>query len=310
MSIMAADILVLQTRGQTMENDPEDTRTVSNPEASHLLSSIKLDIKIGKMQLNIQEALDLLQNLPSEICDVLTEEEIPANNLLEFSLTITVERHLSERLLTGVSNIRTRFFLSTTCTVYKYVSEQCNAQQLFRVRPKVTGKPKVRDFEEFQLCDWALNSEIVTSVQEDFDPVVDEAGEDEDNNHESSKGPSNADTFSTLETAMEWYEQQSECCPTQLLLLKRIRDLATKKRKYTMVQRKIRDYFAKFKLRHFAPILLFRQARFPHVMILNICIVFSFIYSIDRIWISGIRTIAYPNGVRSQLIRINDVLLY
>ncbi|GFS73510.1 hypothetical protein TNCV_775361 [Trichonephila clavipes] len=47
------------------------------------------------------------------------------------------------------------------------------------------------------------------------------------------KNPSNADAFSALETAMEWYEQQSECCPTQLLLLKRMRDLAgNKRRKY------------------------------------------------------------------------------
>ncbi|GFU65608.1 uncharacterized protein TNCV_635311 [Trichonephila clavipes] len=45
------------------------------------------------------------------------------------------------------------------------------------------------------------------------------------NNNESSKGPSNGDVFSVLDTAMEWYEQQSECCPIQLLLLKRIRDL-------------------------------------------------------------------------------------
>ncbi|GFX68631.1 hypothetical protein TNCV_1800441 [Trichonephila clavipes] len=28
---------------------------------------------------------------------------------------------------------------------------------------------------------------------------------------------------------MEWYKQQSECCSTQLLLLKRIGDLAAKK---------------------------------------------------------------------------------
>ncbi|GFU78274.1 HTH_Tnp_Tc3_2 domain-containing protein [Trichonephila clavipes] len=39
-----------------------------------------------------------------------------------------------------VSNMPTIF--STTCTVYEYVFKQCNAQQLFRVRPKVTGKPK------------------------------------------------------------------------------------------------------------------------------------------------------------------------
>ncbi|GFW56275.1 uncharacterized protein TNCV_1877951 [Trichonephila clavipes] len=96
--------------------------------------------------------------------------------------------------------------------------------------------------------DWGFqmlnDDEIVTFVQEESDPVDDETDKDEDNNNnESSKGPSNADAFSALETAMEWYEQQSECYPTQLMLLKRIRDLAAKKRKCTMVQRKIRDYF-------------------------------------------------------------------
>ncbi|GFU65081.1 uncharacterized protein TNCV_1351971 [Trichonephila clavipes] len=73
------------------------------------------------------------------------------------------------------------------------------------------------------------DDEIVTSVREQSDPVDDETGEAEDNNNsESSKGPSNADAFSALETGMEGYEQQSECCPTQRMLLKRIRDLAVK----------------------------------------------------------------------------------
>ncbi|GFX15648.1 uncharacterized protein TNCV_2131341 [Trichonephila clavipes] len=77
--------------------------------------------------------------------------------------------------------------------------------------------------------------EIVTSVQEESDPVDDEMDEDEGNyNKESSKGPSNADVFSVLEIAMGWYEQQSECCPTQLLLRKRIGDLTAKKRRCTM----------------------------------------------------------------------------
>ncbi|GFV46931.1 uncharacterized protein TNCV_1270491 [Trichonephila clavipes] len=87
------------------------------------------------------------------------------------------------------------------------------------------------------------DDEIVPSVQEESDPVDDVTDEDEDNNNESSKGPSNADAFSALETAMEWYEQQLEDCPTQLLLPKRVRDLAAKKRRCTMVQRKISDYF-------------------------------------------------------------------
>ncbi|GFX59895.1 uncharacterized protein TNCV_4984081 [Trichonephila clavipes] len=82
------------------------------------------------------------------------------------------------------------------------------------------------------------DDEIVTSVQES-DPVDDETDDDEDNNNnESSKGPSNTDAFSALETAKEWYGQQTEYCPTQQLLLKRIRDLAAKK-KCTMVERKI-----------------------------------------------------------------------
>ncbi|GFV15400.1 transposable element Tcb1 transposase [Trichonephila clavipes] len=77
---------------------------------------------------------------------------------------------------------------------------------------------------------------IVTSVQEESNLFDDETDEDEDNNNESRKGPSNADAFSALVTAMKWYEQQSECCPTQLLLLKRIRDLEAKKRRSSMVQ--------------------------------------------------------------------------
>ncbi|GFT24275.1 hypothetical protein TNCV_2064951 [Trichonephila clavipes] len=42
----------------------------------------------------------------------------------------------------------------------------------------------------------------------------------------------------------------------------------------------------------------------------NSHIVSGFIYCMDRIRFSVIRTITYPNGVPSQLIRINDVLLH
>ncbi|GFU76970.1 hypothetical protein TNCV_4521261 [Trichonephila clavipes] len=48
------------------------------------------------------------------------------------------------------------------------------------------------------------DDEIVTSVQEESNPVDDETDKDKDNNNnESSKCPSNADAFSALETAME-----------------------------------------------------------------------------------------------------------
>ncbi|GFX66358.1 uncharacterized protein TNCV_343321 [Trichonephila clavipes] len=89
------------------------------------------------------------------------------------------------------------------------------------------------------------DDENVTSVQENFDETDDdETDEDEDSsNNESRNRPSNSDAFSVSETSMEWYELQSECCPTQLLLLKRIRDLAAKKPMCTILQRKISDYF-------------------------------------------------------------------
>ncbi|GFV71684.1 uncharacterized protein TNCV_3534731 [Trichonephila clavipes] len=74
------------------------------------------------------------------------------------------------------------------------------------------------------------DDEIVTSVQEEFDSVDDETDEDQDNSNESSKGPSNANALSVLQTTMEWYEHQSESCSTQLLLLKRIGDLEAEKR--------------------------------------------------------------------------------
>ncbi|GFW92496.1 hypothetical protein TNCV_518131 [Trichonephila clavipes] len=69
--------------------------------------------------------------------------------------------------------------------------------------------------------------EIETSIQEESDAVDDETDEDEDNNNnENNKGPSNADAFFTLETAMEWYELQSAvllnyCCSRESETLQR-----------------------------------------------------------------------------------------
>ncbi|PRD33761.1 UNVERIFIED_CONTAM: hypothetical protein NCL1_16661 [Trichonephila clavipes] len=149
-----------------------------------------------------------------EICSLSYGSRLSRIQLLNFArvptifFESTVERRLSERLLSGASNIRTSLFLATACTVYEYVFEQYNAQQLFRVRPKVTGKPKhsfimlerrydEEDEETWMRCDaedcgfQMLNDdEIVTSVQEESGPVDDETNEDEDNNNnESSKGP-------------------------------------------------------------------------------------------------------------------------
>ncbi|GFS61206.1 hypothetical protein TNCV_3104671 [Trichonephila clavipes] len=48
---------------------------------------------------------------------------------------------------------------------------------------------------------------------------------------DGSKERKIANAFSALKTAMGWYEQQPECCPIQLLLPKRIGDIAAKKTK-------------------------------------------------------------------------------
>ncbi|GFV47508.1 HTH CENPB-type domain-containing protein [Trichonephila clavipes] len=87
------------------------------------------------------------------------------------------------------------------------------------------------------------DDEIVTSVQEEYDPVDDKTDEAEDNsNNESSKGTSNANALSTLETSMGLYEKQSECCPSQPLLLKGIRHLAAIK-EGAKLYGEISDYF-------------------------------------------------------------------
>ncbi|GFV83294.1 hypothetical protein TNCV_1900201 [Trichonephila clavipes] len=69
------------------------------------------------------------------------------------------------------------------------------------------------------------DDEIVTSVQAESDPADDKTDEDEDNNNESSKDPSNAGTFYALETAMERYDQSAVllnyCCSRESEILQR-----------------------------------------------------------------------------------------
>ncbi|GFX58214.1 hypothetical protein TNCV_4049721 [Trichonephila clavipes] len=169
----------------------------------------------------------------------------------------TVERRLSERLLSGGSNIRISFFLLTTCTAYENAWNKLwpdlKGEKDFNYDPRQENTDFVKSIPEFQKCNedvetWMAcdeedygfqmlnDDEIVTSMPEESTPVDDETDEDEDNNsNETSKGPSNANAFSASETAIEWYEQQSECYPTKLLLLKIIRNIAAKNRRCTMV---------------------------------------------------------------------------
>ncbi|GFY21497.1 hypothetical protein TNCV_1166451 [Trichonephila clavipes] len=57
-------------------------------------------------------------------------------------------------------------------------------------------------FVELMNCyGFEFKTDFVKSI-----PEFQETDEDEENYNESSKGPSNADSFAALETAMEWYE--------------------------------------------------------------------------------------------------------
>jgi len=58
------------------------------------------------------------------------------------------------------------------------------------------------------------------------------------------KEPSSAEGFAAFETGLEWFEKQAKCCPTQLLLLTRLRDLTAEKRVAAHHQKKI-DHFVK-----------------------------------------------------------------
>ncbi|GFT98750.1 RNase H domain-containing protein [Trichonephila clavipes] len=104
--------------------------------------------------------------------------------------------------------------------------------------------------------------EIVTSVQEESDPVDDETDEDEDKNNISSKGPSNQinspsnAAFSALETAMQWYVKQSECCILSITAAQENQRPCSEKTKvyngtaknkllFSTIKRKRNQYFSK-----------------------------------------------------------------
>ncbi|XP_015606874.2 jerky protein homolog-like, partial [Cephus cinctus] len=77
-------------------------------------------------------------------------------------------------------------------------------------------------------CQILTDDQIVSSVLHDEN--IDPEDNDSDENTDASDKPSHGEAFEAFETAMEWYEKQPEYCPTQLLLLKRFRDLAAQKR--------------------------------------------------------------------------------
>nr|CAD7425093.1 unnamed protein product [Timema monikensis] len=89
------------------------------------------------------------------------------------------------------------------------------------------------------------DDEIVHQVIEDNDngSNVRESDDNEEMDAEEAAGPSHSDAYETFQTAMNWLERQPEGTAIQLVLLKRLREMAAKKRTSSLVQKTIKDFF-------------------------------------------------------------------
>ncbi|XP_049302204.1 uncharacterized protein LOC125775598 [Bactrocera dorsalis] len=116
---------------------------------------------------------------------------------------------------------------------------------------KIPGCTEVsaEDVGEWMACDTSdpgfqiLNDdEIVVSVREDVEVEVEE---ELSADVEVDAGPSASEAFAGLETALKWMERQPECDHLQLLTIKRIRDLAARKRLKSAKQLTLTEMFKK-----------------------------------------------------------------
>ncbi|XP_053969096.1 jerky protein homolog-like [Anastrepha ludens] len=85
------------------------------------------------------------------------------------------------------------------------------------------------------------DDEIIQSTKEESYPVDSE--DDNDSTFELEAGPSASEAFACFETALNWMERQSECDHVDLLVVKRLKDLAAKKRVSSLKQRTLTEMF-------------------------------------------------------------------
>lgn len=81
-------------------------------------------------------------------------------------------------------------------------------------------------------------------IQQVLDPKDPE--EDDESDHEVVEAPktiSHTEAEAMFSKCIDWFEQQSEADSTQLLLLRRLRDLAAKKARNVLTQKKLTDFF-------------------------------------------------------------------
>nr|CAH7752634.1 unnamed protein product [Callosobruchus chinensis] len=124
-------------------------------------------------------------------------------------------------------------------------------EEIRKLIVKIPGCTEVsaEDVGEWMVCDTSdpgfqiLNDdEIVVSVREDVEVEVEE---ELSADVEVDGGPSASEAFAGLETALKWMERQPECDHLQLLAVKQMRDLASRKRLKTAKQLTLTEMFKK-----------------------------------------------------------------
>lgn len=115
---------------------------------------------------------------------------------------------------------------------------------------KIPGCSEVSaaDVGEWMVCDSSDPGFQILNDDELIESVREESVEEEDDLNvevEADTGPSASEAFAGLETALKWMERQPECDHVQLLTVKRMRDLAARKRMKTVRQLTLTEMYSK-----------------------------------------------------------------
>ncbi|XP_039761883.1 jerky protein homolog-like [Pararge aegeria] len=156
-----------------------------------------------------------------------------------------------ELVLANHSKINLKDCCYMVAEAWSLVTAVTLRQEIRKMIVKIPGCTEVsaEDVGEWMACDTSdpgfqiLNDdEIVVSVREDVEVEVEE---ELSADVEVDAGPSASEAFAGLETALKWMERQPECDHLQLLTVKRMRDLAARKRLKTAKQLTLTEMFKK-----------------------------------------------------------------
>ncbi|KAG8307108.1 hypothetical protein J6590_031507 [Homalodisca vitripennis] len=110
--------------------------------------------------------------------------------------------------------------------------EQCDKDDAMEWLAVDSNDPGYQILTDQEIADMLNEEETKTMESDSHDPE-----------HETEETGAHSETFVAAETLMSWLEKRKESPATQQILLKRIKDLATKKRTTTAVQKPITHLF-------------------------------------------------------------------